>query len=113
MDIHRSSRSPLLLFFLFSKAPKPVVEPTQTPIQWVMESLYRGVKRPGRESDLVGAEVRSRGSYASNPPIMPSLPVQEQMYNYFHVNMAPPIRQSLAEQHHSVTRSAIIFLSSR
>jgi hypothetical protein len=34
------------MFFLFSTASRPSLEPTQHPIQWVL-----GGKRPGREAD--------------------------------------------------------------
>jgi hypothetical protein len=36
--------------FLFTTASRPVLEPTQPPIQWVPGSLSLGVKRPGRVS---------------------------------------------------------------
>jgi hypothetical protein len=38
--------------FLFSTASRPVVGPTQPPIQWVPEGTFVGVKRPGRQADL-------------------------------------------------------------
>jgi hypothetical protein len=37
--------------FLFSRASRPALRPTQPPIQWVPGSLPPAVKRPGRESD--------------------------------------------------------------
>jgi hypothetical protein len=37
--------------FLFTTASRTALEPTQSPIQWVLGALYLGVKRPGREAD--------------------------------------------------------------
>jgi hypothetical protein len=37
--------------FLFATASRPVLGPTQPPIQWVSGALSLGVKRPGREAD--------------------------------------------------------------
>jgi hypothetical protein len=37
--------------FLFSMSSRPVLEPTQPPIQWVPGAVSPGVKRPGREGD--------------------------------------------------------------
>jgi hypothetical protein len=36
--------------FIFSKSSRPVLVPTQPPIQWVRGALSSGVKRPGREA---------------------------------------------------------------
>jgi hypothetical protein len=37
--------------FLFSVSSRPVLGPTQLPIQWAPGALAPGVKRPGRETD--------------------------------------------------------------
>jgi hypothetical protein len=37
--------------FLFHTVSKPVLGPTKPPIQWVLQALSLGVKRPGREAD--------------------------------------------------------------
>jgi hypothetical protein len=37
--------------FLFSASCRPVLGSTQPPIQWIVEALSPGVKRPGREAD--------------------------------------------------------------
>jgi hypothetical protein len=37
--------------FLFSTAPKPALDPTHSPIEWVRKALSPGLKRPGREAD--------------------------------------------------------------
>jgi hypothetical protein len=37
--------------FLFSTASRPALRPTQPLIQWVLEALSPGVKRPGRQAD--------------------------------------------------------------
>jgi hypothetical protein len=37
--------------FLFTTASRPVLGPTQPPIQWVPAALSLGLNRPGRESD--------------------------------------------------------------
>jgi hypothetical protein len=55
---------------LFSTAPKPALESTQPPIQWVPEALSPGVKRPGREADHSlpsNAEVKNAWRYTSTP----------------------------------------------
>jgi hypothetical protein len=49
--------------FLFTTASTPGLEPTQPPIQWVLEYLSLGVKRPKREADHVppsSTEVKKR-----------------------------------------------------
>jgi hypothetical protein len=38
--------------FLFSTASRPVLGPTQPPIQWVPGTLSPGVKRSGREAEI-------------------------------------------------------------
>jgi hypothetical protein len=53
----------MMRIFLFATAFRPVLGPTQTPIQWVPS-----VKRPGREGDYSppsGAEVKNAWSYTS------------------------------------------------
>jgi hypothetical protein len=37
--------------FLFATVSRPVLGPTQTPIQWVPGALTQGVKWPGGEAD--------------------------------------------------------------
>jgi hypothetical protein len=37
--------------FLFNTASRMALKPTQPPIQWVPDSLYLWVERPGREAD--------------------------------------------------------------
>jgi hypothetical protein len=37
--------------FLFTTASRSALGPTQPPIQWVVEPLSAGIKRPGREAD--------------------------------------------------------------
>jgi hypothetical protein len=39
--------------FLFSKSSKPILGPTQPPIQRVHEALILGVIRPGRVADTL------------------------------------------------------------
>jgi hypothetical protein len=52
--------------FLFSKASRPTLGPTQPPIQWVSGAFSPGVKRPGREADHsppCDAELKKGGVY--------------------------------------------------
>jgi hypothetical protein len=37
--------------FLFTTASRTILRPTQPPIQWVLGTLFLGVKRPGRTAD--------------------------------------------------------------
>jgi len=37
--------------FLFTTASRTVLEPIQSPIQWLVEALSLGLKRPEREAD--------------------------------------------------------------
>jgi hypothetical protein len=39
------------LEIIFTTASRMALGPTQPPIQWLIETLFLGVKRPGRESD--------------------------------------------------------------
>jgi hypothetical protein len=58
--------------FLFTTASRPVLGPTQPPIQLVRGALSLGVKRPGREADHSSpssAEVKNAWSYTSTLPI--------------------------------------------
>jgi hypothetical protein len=57
--------------FHFSMSSRPVLGPTQLPIQWVPGALYLGVKRPGREADQsppASAEVKKIWINTSTPP---------------------------------------------
>jgi hypothetical protein len=61
-------------FFLFSETSRPVVGPTQPPIQLAKE-LFPGTKRPVREadhSDPSSAKVMNKRSSTSAPPIIHS-----------------------------------------
>jgi hypothetical protein len=58
--------------FLSTTASRPVLGPTQPPIQWVPGVLSLGVKRPGRETDHLppsSAEIKNVWSFTSTPPI--------------------------------------------
>jgi len=46
--------------FIFTTVSRPVLGPTQPPIQWVSDSLSLAVKRPGREADQSHIEPRLR-----------------------------------------------------
>jgi hypothetical protein len=55
--------------FFFTTASRPVLGPTQPPIQWVPGALFLGVKRPGCETDhspLSSARSRTHGTI---PPL--------------------------------------------
>jgi hypothetical protein len=57
-------------FFLFSTESRPTLGPTQPPIQWVPETLSRGVRWQGREDDLPSpsnVEVKKGGAV----PLLP------------------------------------------
>jgi hypothetical protein len=57
----RSSSRQEKEIFLYSKASRLCLGPSQTPNQWVPGTLSPGVKRPGRESDNhLPLEPRSR-----------------------------------------------------
>jgi hypothetical protein len=56
---------------IFSTSSRPVLRPTQPPIQWVPGALSSGVKRSGREVDHsppTSAEVKNIWIYTSTPP---------------------------------------------
>ena len=58
-------------FFLFSKASRPVLVPTQSPLQRPPEALSPMVKRPGREAEHPppsGGKVKTWRSCTSSPP---------------------------------------------
>jgi hypothetical protein len=57
--------------FFFTTVSRTALGPTQPPIQWVLEVLSLGVKRPEREADHSppsSAEVNNAWSYTSTPP---------------------------------------------
>jgi hypothetical protein len=57
--------------FLFSMSSRPVLGPTQPPIQRVPGALSPELKRQGREADHslpTSAEVKKRWIYTSTPP---------------------------------------------
>jgi hypothetical protein len=65
-----SSPSRDTIFLLFTSS-RPVLGPTQTPIQWVPGFLSPGVKRPGCEADHsppTSAVVKKTWIYTSTPP---------------------------------------------
>jgi hypothetical protein len=52
----------------FLRMSRPVLVPTQPPIQWVPGAISPGIKRPGREADhspLTSAEVKEIWIYTS------------------------------------------------
>jgi hypothetical protein len=56
--------------FLFSMSSRPVLRPTQLPIQWVPGALYPAIKRPERETDhspQTSVEVKKTWIYRSTP----------------------------------------------
>jgi hypothetical protein len=57
--------------FLFLTPWRPVLKPTQPPIQWVPDAPSREVKRSGRDADHLppnSAEVKNAWIYSSTPP---------------------------------------------
>jgi hypothetical protein len=57
--------------FLFTKTSRPVLIPSQRPVQWVPGFFVR-IKRPGREDDHslpFRAKVRNDWSYKSSPSV--------------------------------------------
>jgi len=59
-------------FFLFTTVSRPVLGPTQPPVQWIPGALSLGVKRPGREADHLHLVPRSRMRGAIPP--LPNTP---------------------------------------
>jgi hypothetical protein len=60
-----------LEIFLFTTLSRPVLGPTQPPIQWIPGALSLGVKRERREADHSppsSSEVKNAWSYTSTPP---------------------------------------------
>jgi hypothetical protein len=58
--------------FVFSKASRPALGPTQPPIQWVLGALSPRVKRPGGEAGhphLSSTEVKNGGA----APLLPHM----------------------------------------
>jgi hypothetical protein len=58
--------------FLLSTSSRPVLGPTQPPIQWILGALSSGVKQPGRETNHslpTSAEVKNTWIYTSTPSI--------------------------------------------
>jgi hypothetical protein len=58
--------------FLFSTAYRPILGPTQPPIQWVRGALSHGVNRQGREADQLppsSAEVKNDGAISPLSPM--------------------------------------------
>jgi hypothetical protein len=56
--------------FFFTTVSRPVLGPTQPPIQWVPGALFLGVKWPGREADqssTSSVEVKNTWSFTSTP----------------------------------------------
>jgi hypothetical protein len=59
-----------LRIFLYTTASRPVLGPTQPPVQWVTGALSLGIKRQDREADHSppsSAEVKNGWSYTSTP----------------------------------------------
>jgi hypothetical protein len=68
----RSSSPGRVKSFLLFTSSRPVLGPTQPPIQWVSGALSPEIKRPGREinhSPPSSAEVKKTWIYKSAPPI--------------------------------------------
>jgi hypothetical protein len=62
---------PVGVSFLLSASSRPVLGPTQSPIQWVLCALSPGVKGPGREADNsspTSIDVKDTWIYISTPP---------------------------------------------
>jgi hypothetical protein len=58
--------------FLNSTASRPVLEPTQPPIQWVLGALFPELKQPEQEADrstFSCAQVKNGGDGGGIPPI--------------------------------------------
>jgi hypothetical protein len=64
-------RIPAGAMYFFSKISRPALGPTLSPIQWVPEAVFPGVKRLGREVDHSpppGDELKNELSYTSTSP---------------------------------------------
>jgi hypothetical protein len=60
--------------FLISTAFRPVFQPTQSPIQWVLRPLLREIKQAGREADRLpsySTNVKNAWSYTTTSPYVP------------------------------------------
>jgi hypothetical protein len=58
------------IFFFFTTASRPALQPTQRPIKTVPVAFPPGIKRPGREanhSPPSSAEVKNAWNYTSTP----------------------------------------------
>jgi hypothetical protein len=56
---------------LYSTASRPILQPTQPPIQWVLDALSQGLKLPEREVDYSppsSAEVKNVATISPLPP---------------------------------------------
>jgi hypothetical protein len=56
---------------IFSTSFRPVLRPTQPPIQWVPEDLFMGVKQPGSDAHHLppsSSKVKEMWIYTSTPP---------------------------------------------
>jgi hypothetical protein len=59
-------------FFLYSTVSRPALEPTQPPVQWVLQALVPKIKQPGREADHSpppAAEIKNSGAIPPLPHI--------------------------------------------
>jgi hypothetical protein len=71
LDDRESELSPGRIKNILVTSSRPVLGPTQPPIQWVPGTLFPGVKRPGLEADHsppASAEVKKTWLYTSTPP---------------------------------------------
>jgi hypothetical protein len=70
LNDERFEAQEMLGIFLFTTVFRTALEPTQSPIQWVLEALSLGVNLPGREADHLPpstAEVKNAWRYTSTP----------------------------------------------
>jgi hypothetical protein len=79
------SRQGLGIFFV-ATVSRPALGPKQSPIQWILGSLFLGVKRPGREADHSppsSAKVKNVWSYTSTLQyVFIALCLAMQRYNF-------------------------------
>jgi hypothetical protein len=61
-------------FYLFTTASRPVLGPTQPPIQWVPRALSLAVKRPGRETDHSHLHPVPKSRMRGSIPPLPNTP---------------------------------------